>query len=132
MGGEPTGEQMTSASDKVSVYTKFAYGLGLGAEGIKNNTFNVFLLFFYQQVIGLGTALCGLALFITLLVDAIGDPFIGTWSDSLRSRLGRRLPFMYASSIPLAACFFGVFHPPVGASQPVLFFWMVFFAAATR
>lgn len=123
---------MTDASNRVSTFTKFGYGVGLGAEGIKNNTFNVFLLFFYQQVIGLSTVLCGLALFVTLLVDAVADPFIGTWSDGLRSKLGRRLPFMYAAGVPLAICFFCVFHPPLDASQAVLFAWVVFFAAATR
>ncbi len=30
---------------------KIAYGVGLAAEGIKNNAFNVFLLFFYQSKI---------------------------------------------------------------------------------
>jgi Na+/melibiose symporter-like transporter len=79
-------------------WLKLAYGMGLSAEGIKNNAFNLFLLFYYQQIVGLDSALCGLALFIALCFDGIVDPAIGVWSDGLKSRLGRRHPFMYASS----------------------------------
>jgi glycoside/pentoside/hexuronide:cation symporter, GPH family len=121
-----------TSSNRIGVFTKLAYGFGLGAEGIKNNTFNVFLLFYYQQLVGLDPRLCGLALFLTLVVDAVGDPLIGAWSDGFRSRLGRRLPFMFASSLPLAGFFFAVFHPPAGASQTVLFLWLFFFASAAR
>jgi Na+/melibiose symporter-like transporter len=108
------------------------YGLGLSAEGIKNNAFNLFLLFYYQQVAHLGPVLTGLALFIALCVDAITDPLVGVWSDGFRSRFGRRHPFMYAASVPLGICFYGVFNPPAGATDAVLFAWLVVFACGTR
>lgn len=123
---------MSNAANRIGIGTRIAYGFGLGAEGIKNNTFNVFLLMFYQQVVGLDIRLCAIALFITLLVDAVGDPLIGSWSDGLRSRLGRRLPFMFASSVPLATCFWFTLNPPHGMSQLAIFGWLVFFASATR
>jgi GPH family glycoside/pentoside/hexuronide:cation symporter len=120
------------STQKIGALTKLTYGFGLGAEGVKNNTFNVFLLFYYQQLVGLDPRLCGIALFLTLMVDAVGDPLIGAWSDGFKSKLGRRLPFMYASSLPLACLFLCVFHPPKGASQTVLFLWLFVFASATR
>ncbi len=123
---------MTNTTGTVSNFTKIAYGFGLGAEGIKNNTFNVFLLIFYQQVVGLDIRLCGAALFITLMVDAIGDPLIGSWSDGLKSKWGRRLPFMFASSIPLGSFFWCVLNPPHGMTQIAVFAWLVCFASATR
>ena len=123
---------MTTSANRVSVATKIAYGVGLGAEGIKNNTFNVFLLLFYQQVVGLDVLLCGTALFITLMVDAVGDPLIGSWSDGFKSKYGRRLPFMFASSVPLAGFFWCALDPPRGMSQMGVFAWLVCFASATR
>jgi Na+/melibiose symporter-like transporter len=113
-------------------WLKLGYGVGLSAEGIKNNAFNLFLLFYYQQIVHLDPALCGLALFIALCVDGVADPAIGVWSDGLRSRLGRRHPFMYASSLPLAACYVAVFVPPVALGQAALFAWLTFFAIGTR
>ena len=118
--------------DSLSGSVRIAYGFGLSAEGIKTNAFNLFLLFYYQQIVGLDPGLCGLALFIALLIDAVTDPAVGVWSDGLRSRLGRRHPFMYASSVPLAGCFICVFMPPTGLSQTALFWWLLGFAAGTR
>lgn len=124
--------EIVSQGGQVSRSTRFLYGFGLAAEGVKNNTFNVFLLFFYQQVVGLDAALCGIAVLITLLVDAIGDPLIGSFSDGFRSRWGRRLPFMYMASLPLALMFYLVMSPPAGQPQWVLFLWLTVFASATR
>ncbi len=67
--------------DSLSGPVKIAYGFGLSAEGIKTNAFNLFLLFYYQQIVGLDPGLCGLALFIALLIDAVTDPAVGVWSD---------------------------------------------------
>lgn len=111
---------------------KVSYGVGLAAEGIKQNAFNVFLLFFYQQLIGLDPALCGLALFVSLCADAVLDPVIGAWSDGLRSRLGRRHPFMYASIIPMSVSYLLVFNPPSGLDQAGKFLWLLTFSVATR
>ena len=57
---------------------------------------------------------------------------IGVWSDGLRSRLGRRHPFMYAAGLPLAVCFVAVFMPPRGLGQTGLFVWLLGFSSATR
>ncbi len=111
---------------------RFMYGLGLSAEGVKNNAFNLFLLFYYQQVAHLSAVLTGIALFIALCFDAITDPLVGLWSDGFSSRHGRRHPFMFAASIPLGLCFFAVFNPPAGASVAVLFAWLLSFACGTR
>jgi GPH family glycoside/pentoside/hexuronide:cation symporter len=119
-------------SAKLGLGVKLSYGVGLAAEGIKQNAFNVFLLFFYQQLIGLDPALCGLALFASLCADAVLDPVIGAWSDGLRSRLGRRHPFMYASIIPMSVSYLLVFNPPAGLDQAGKFLWLLTFSVATR
>jgi Na+/melibiose symporter-like transporter len=111
---------------------KAAYGFGLAAEGVKNSAFNVFLLFFYQQIVGLDPALCGLALFVSLCIDAVADPAIGVWSDGLRSRLGRRHPLMYVGTLPLALAFYAVFTPPAGLSEALTFTWLLVFASVAR
>lgn len=119
-------------SAKLGLGVKFSYGVGLAAEGIKQNAFSVFLLFFYQQLIGLDPALCGLALFVSLCADAVLDPVIGAWSDGLRSRFGRRHPFMYASIVPMSVSYLLVFNPPAGLDQAGKFFWLLTFSVATR
>lgn len=117
---------------RLGAQAKLAYGIGLAAEGVKNSAFNTFLLFYYQQLVGLDPALCGLALFVALCVDAVLDPLIGAWSDGLRSPLGRRHPFMYASIVPLCLSFWFAFRPPLDMSEFGKFAWLLVFAVGTR
>ena len=110
---------------------KISYGIGQIAEGIKNNSFEFFLFFYYNQVLGLSGTLAGAAVAIALLADAISDPVAGSLSDSLHSRWGRRHPFMYASAAPLAVCFYLVFTPPAGLGETGLFASLCAFAILT-
>ena len=112
--------------------SKFAFGVGQYAEGLKNTAFALFILFYYNQVLGLSGTLAGMALFIALLFDAITDPLAGSLSDNFRSKLGRRHPFMYASAVPLGLAFIGLFSPPESFSQLGLFAWLTLFAILTR
>ena len=75
---------------KLPSRTKFAFGIGQVAEGVKNTGFATFLLIYYNQVLGLSGSLAGVAIMIALCFDAITDPLAGSLSDNLRSRWGRR------------------------------------------
>ena len=108
------------------------YGLGQLPEGVKTAAFGFFLLFYYNQVLGLPGTLAGAALFVALLFDAISDPLVGTLSDFTRSRWGRRHPYLYASALPFSLCFLGLFLPPSGLSEVGLFAWLLVFATLTR
>lgn len=90
----------------VSVFTKLAYGFGSVAYGVKNSGFDYFFLIFYSQVMGVDAGLVGTALLIALIFDAFSDPLIGYLSDNTHSRWGRRHPFMYFASIPVAVSYF--------------------------
>jgi GPH family glycoside/pentoside/hexuronide:cation symporter len=117
---------------RVSFSTKTAFGVGQVAEGVKNAAFNYFLLFYYNQVLGLSGTGAGLALFVATLFDAVTDPMAGSLSDRLRHRWGRRHPFMYASALPLGLSFALLFQPPEGLGQSGLFLWLTAFAVLVR
>ncbi|GIW42355.1 MAG: sugar transporter [Candidatus Binatia bacterium] len=123
---------MARADARPPLSTRLFYGVGSVADGTKNASFNVFLLFYYNQVLGLSGTLSGLAIFAALCVDAITDPLVGSLSDSFRSRWGRRHPFMYASALPTAVSFALLFSPPSGLGQTGLFFWLLAFAVGVR
>lgn len=97
---------------ELPVGIKTAFGLGNIAEGIAFTTNNTFLLLFYNQVLGLSPALVGLALSAGLIVNAVFDPLVGSWSDRTRTRLGRRHPFMYVSILPVALLYVALYFPP--------------------
>ena len=106
---------------KVSNLTLFLHSAGSGVVGIKNVIFGAWVLLYYNQVLGLQPYLASIAIGISLFFDAISDPLVGVWSDRIRSRLGRRHPFIYASIIPLAICVWLLFTPPNSYDQSYLF-----------
>jgi Na+/melibiose symporter-like transporter len=116
----------------LSSATRRWYGLGQLAEGLKNEAFALFLLFYYTAVLGLPGTLAGIAILIALLFDAVTDPLVGVVSDRLSSRWGRRHPFLYASAIPLGVFFYLTFAPPAGLTELELFAWLTGFAILTR
>ncbi len=117
---------------KLPFHTKFWFGFGQAAEGMKNAAFGTFLLLFYSQVLGLPAYLAGLALMISLVIDAFSDPLTGSLSDALRHRWGRRHPFMYASALPLWFTFAFAFAPPPDLGHGALFAWMLLSTIAAR
>lgn len=91
---------------------KAAYGAGSLADGIVAAGFGFFLLFYLTAVCGMSGTAAGTAKLIALLVDAVADPAIGLASDRLRSRWGRRLPFMIGGLLPFALSFGMLFSMP--------------------
>ena len=102
---------------------KFFYSLGQVVES-GYIAINGFIFFYYTAVLGLSGTLVGVALAISLCLDAAADPLIGSWSDSVRSRFGRRLPVMLLGA-PLTMVTMGLlFAPPSGLSPFLLFLWL--------
>jgi Na+/melibiose symporter-like transporter len=117
---------------RLGFFPKFWFGFGQAAEGMKNSAFGAFLLLFYSQVLGLDAWLAGVALFISLLLDALSDPMAGSLSDSHDNRWGRRHPFMYAAALPMAITFWLSFSPIEGLGRFGLFVWMLLMVSAAR
>ena len=86
--------------------TLLTYGIGSIGGGIKNNLLGYWLLYYYNQVLGLDADMVALAIAIALVVDALTDPWVGIWSDRVRTKWGRRHPFMYIAIIPFALSYF--------------------------
>jgi len=111
---------------------RFSYSFGAIANGIKNAAFSTYLLLFYNQVLGVPAAIVSGAIALTLLVDAVADPFIGRWSDLTRSRIGRRHPFILGSAFPTAFFFVLAWFPPSGLTDMQMGVWIFAIASLTR
>ncbi|MEQ8486809.1 MAG: MFS transporter [Pseudomonadales bacterium] len=120
------------ASPPLTWKLRLAYAVGQLPEGIKSAAFGFFLLFYFNQVLGLPGTLAGIALFIALCFDAVSDPLVGSLSDFTRTRWGRRHPYMYAAAIPFALSFLLLFSPPDQLGQTGLFLWLLCFAVLVR
>ena len=105
-----------------------SFGFGQISEAVKNVGFNTFLLFYYNQVLGVSATGTSIALAIALVFDAFTDPLAGSLSDKFRSRWGRRHPFILFAAVPLAVTFYFLFHPPAGMSELGNILWLLVFA----
>lgn len=91
---------------------KLMHGFGAVAFGVKDVGFSLFLLPFYNLVLGVDAGIVGAALATALIIDALIDPLIGHLCDRTYTRWGRRLPWLYAAPIPLAAAWALLWSPP--------------------
>lgn len=111
---------------RLPLLTKVAYGLGKSPDMIKLRSFDLFVLFFYSQVLGLSGTLTGLAIFLVICTDAVWHPLAGVLSDGMKNApLGRRLTPMVAAAVPASVGFFLLFSPPAGLHDGWLFAWML-------
>src|SRR5262249_18282019 len=105
-----------------SLRTKLFYGFGSVAFGVKDQGFAYFLLFFYNQVVGMPSAWVSSAIAMALFIDAFTDPIVGQISDNLRTRWGRRHPLMYAAAIPVAIGYYLLWNPPNLANAQLFYY----------
>jgi GPH family glycoside/pentoside/hexuronide:cation symporter len=119
-------------NQKLSLSTKYKYGLADLGFALITSAIQFFLLFYYTDVAGINPALAGSALLVGKLTwDALNDPLFGYWSDRTRSRFGRRRIYMLIGAIPLGFAAWIMFSLPKGltgvaAFLAVLFsFWLV-------
>ena len=96
---------------KINNLEKLSFGLGGGVNAIKTDFFVWYLGAYYLTVLGLNPILTGTALLIALFVDAISDPLIGTVSDRIKSKFGRRHLFMSFSLLPISITYYMLFVP---------------------
>jgi GPH family glycoside/pentoside/hexuronide:cation symporter len=81
---------------------KLAHGLGSVTLGIKEAGLTTFFMIYYNQVLGFDPRTVSLVLIGAMFVDALVDPLIGRLSDATRTRIGRRLPWLYGAAVPMA------------------------------
>jgi Na+/melibiose symporter-like transporter len=100
----------------------FNYGkifiIGLGSFGFSLLwiVYNAFVPLFLSNRFGLPPALIGFFMTLDNLAALLIQPPVGAYSDRLRTRIGRRLPFILAG-VPVAALAFGLI--PSAAALPL-------------
>jgi len=110
-------------NQKLSLGTKFQYGLADLGFALITSAMQFFLLFYYTDVAGINPVLAGAALMVGKLTwDALNDPLFGYWSDRTRSRFGRRRIYMLVGAVPLGIAAWVMFSLPKGLSGAPAFF----------
>ena len=85
----------------------------------------VYLPPFYGEDLGLGLALVGAVFMVTRFWDIATDAVLGTLTDRVRTRFGRRRPWIVISVPLLLVCVWRLFLPPEEVSPGYLAGWLV-------
>lgn len=108
---------MTTATPRLSLWTKLIYGSGEWSIASFGTLRQIFYAIFLTDVVGLDARLASVAALTGVIWDAINDPIVGTISDRIKTRWGRRRPFLLFFSIPFALGFLLLWWAPPWQSQ---------------
>jgi GPH family glycoside/pentoside/hexuronide:cation symporter len=84
----------------------------------------IYLAPFYAGEMGVSLAALGTAMMIARLADSCLDPFIGAFSDRLRTRFGRRKPVLVIGTVVLLLGLTQLFNPGKGVGMAYFLGWL--------
>mgnify|MGYP001097162290 FL=1 len=93
--------------------TRIGYGFADFGFNLYYTGLNLFLLYYYTDVLEIRPAVAGLIFGLPLIWDAITDPIMGVIASRTRSRYGSYRPYLIYGSVPLAISFVMMFAAPV-------------------
>lgn len=102
------------SSGRLSFREKLGYGLGDTASNFVFHTINVFLFYYYTDVIGLGAAAVGTLFLVARLFDTVTDPLMGTLADRTKTRWGKYRPYLVGLAVPFGVMGYLLFAVPAG------------------
>lgn len=93
---------------------KASYGLGDTASNFVFHTVNVFLFFYYTDVMGLAAGAVGTLFLVARLFDTVTDPLMGSIADRTSTRWGKYRPYLLGLAIPFGIVGYLLFAIPDG------------------
>jgi len=109
-----------ASSGSLTFWTKIAYGAGDWGMASFGTLRQIFYAIFLTDVVGLEARLASVAALVGVIWDAINDPLVGSLSDRVHTRWGRRRPFLLIFAIPFGLSFLLLWWAPPWESQVVL------------
>ncbi len=104
----------------LSFWTKLIFGSGDWSISSFGTLRQIFYAIFLTDVVGLEPRLASVAALCGIVWDAINDPLVGVLSDRVRTRWGRRRPFLLFFAIPYGLGFVLLWWAPPWESQIAL------------
>lgn len=112
--------------ENLSQKEKMIFSIGGGLQQFGNTAPQYLANPIFNLALGMNPVHIGIVLAIARLWDAVSDPLVGNWSDNVRTRWGRRKPFMFAGAILTGASFAAMWWLPRDASQTFYFGYFLF------
>ncbi len=117
---QPIANSQKRSANRLTFWHKLLYGSGdwgLSSTGMLRS---VFYAIYLTDVVGLDARIGSIAALFGIIWDAINDPIVGMISDRIRTKRGRRLPFLLWFGIPFGLSFVFLWWAPPWESQLAL------------
>ena len=106
---------MARGTGEITIRERVTFASGDFFVGGGASLLSVLYLIFLTDVVKLAPGLAGTAVLVAKLWDAVNDPLVGNISDRVRTRWGRRRPFIIVGAlllVPVMALFWWPTPPP--------------------
>lgn len=97
---------------KLSRIEKISYGLGAVGKDMVYMLSAAYILYYYQDLLGVNAGVMGVILLVARVFDALNDPFMGALVAKTRTRWGRFRPWLLIGTILNAVILFVMFSAP--------------------
>ena len=97
---------------KFSFKEKAAYGLGAVGKDMVYALSSSYVMYYYQDILGLQATFVGLILMIARVFDAINDPFMGVLVAKTNTKYGKFRPWILSGTVLNAFVLYALFSAP--------------------
>lgn len=85
---------------QVSIKERIGYAMGDVASNFFFQSFMLFLMYFYTDIVGISAGVVGTMMLITRIWDAVNDPMMGAIADRTNTRWGKFRPYLLWFAVP--------------------------------
>ena len=104
-----------------------AFGIGAVGKDMVYALSASFVMYYYQDILGLSATFVGLILMIARVFDALNDPFMGILVAKTKTRWGRFRPWLISGTVLNAVVLYAMFSAPdLEGTAMMVFFAVVY------
>jgi len=112
---------------KLTAKQKAAFGIGAVGKDMVYALSSSYVMYYYQDILGLSASFVGLILMIARVFDALNDPFMGILVAKTKTRFGRFRPWLVSGTVLNALVLYAMFSAPqIKGSSLMLFFSVIY------
>ena len=103
---------MEQTKKKLSGKEKFAYGIGAVGKDMVYMLSASYILYYYQDIMGVSAWVMGIILLIARVFDAFNDPLMGVLVAKTKTKWGKFRPWLFIGTLTNAVILFLMFAAP--------------------
>ena len=112
---------------KLTARQKAAFGIGAVGKDMVYALSSSYIMYYYQDILGLSASFVGLILMIARIFDAINDPFMGILVAKTRTRWGKFRPWLVSGTVLNAFVLYAMFAAPDIKGTALMAFFSVIY-----